>query len=89
MDTHICASIAAFFKDVFQESGKWSLSRFSSGLIVLATLAWITVLVIKTHVLPDLEGPAFFVGGGAAHYGIGKWFDKKNDPTNPSANGTS
>lgn len=74
--------------EMFTENdGKLSLSRVSSGSIVFATLGWVTYLVIKNAALPDLTGPAVLVGGGgAAHYGIGKWFGKKEDvPEIPGA----
>jgi hypothetical protein len=63
-----------------EDNGKLSLSRVTSGLVVLGPLVWVSFLVFKNHVLPDLEGPALFVTGGATHYGLGK-FLKKDPPT--------
>lgn len=70
-----------------EDNGKLSLSRVTSGLMVLSTIVWVTYLVFKTTTLPDLTGPAIFAGGGgAAHYGLAKWFGKKDgDPVIPGA----
>lgn len=69
-----------------EDDGKLSLSRVSSGAVVMAPIIWISFLVFKKHELPDLTGPAVFIGGGgAAHYGLGKWFAKKDDATIPGA----
>jgi len=72
------AKVKKFVTDLFCESdGKWSLSRFTSAAMVAATIVWVSAIVVKTHVLPDLTAPAIFAGGAATHYGIGKWFGKK------------
>ena len=71
-------------KDLFQDGGKWSLSRITSGITIVAVVAWVSFLVLKTHTLPDLDGPALFSGSGAAHYGLGKWFGKKADDPSPT-----
>lgn len=69
-----------------EDNGKLSLSRVTSGLMVLSTIVWVTYLVFKTTVLPELTGPAVFASGGAAHYGLAKWFGKKDgDPVIPGA----
>ncbi len=69
-----------------EDSGKLSLSRVTSGMMVLSTIVWVTYLVFKTTTLPDLTGPAIFASGGAAHYGLAKWFAKKDsDPVIPGA----
>ena len=61
-------------KDLFTEDGsKWSLTRLTSTVIVAFTLGWVTFVIRQSHTLPDLTGPTLFVGGGAAHLGIGKW----------------
>lgn len=62
----------AFLKSVFSEDGQGSYSRFASGAIVFSTLGWITYLVIKHGALPDLSGPALFIGAGSAVYGVNK-----------------
>lgn len=72
--------------EMFTENdGKLSLSRVLASIIVLAPIFWVSYLVIKTAVLPDLTGPAVFVGGGATQYGVGKWFAKKENGTIPGA----
>jgi hypothetical protein len=47
--------------------------------MVLAPIAWVTFVVIKTRVLPDLSGPALFATGGAVHGGVGKWSEIVRD----------
>ncbi len=74
--------IPKFLTDLFQENdGKWSLSRFTSASMVLSAIVWISYVIIKSspHVLPDMTGPSIWAGGGATHYGLGKWFGKKDD----------
>ena len=63
-----------FLKGVFSESdGTPSYGRLSSGAITLFTCAWVTHVVLKTHAIPDLGGPAMFVGvGSGAQYGVNK-----------------
>ncbi len=34
--------------------------------LTAAVIGWVTYLVIKTHVLPDLTGPAYLLGGSGA-----------------------
>ena len=59
----------AFLKSVFSEDGQGSYSRFVGGIIVVATVVWITFLVIKNKVMPDLTGPtAFLTIGSGSHY---------------------
>jgi len=63
----------SFLREVFSEDGQGSYSRSASGTIVLAVLAWVTYIVIKTHAIPDLTGPAWFlVTGTGIHYGTNK-----------------
>src|SRR6266403_2353025 len=70
-----------------EDDGKLSLSRVLTGLIVISTIVWVSYFVFWKGIFPDLTGPAVFVGGGgAAHYGLGKWFGKKEDvPEIPGA----
>ena len=63
-------SIFPPLKEVLSEDGVGSYSRYTGFLIVLATLAWITFLVVKNHAFPDMEGPTFFMAGGQAQYAI-------------------
>lgn len=70
-----------------EDNGKLSLSRVCTGSMVLSAIVWVSYVIAASHphALPDLTGPAVFTGGGAAHYGIGKWFAKKDDATIPGA----
>jgi hypothetical protein len=34
------------------------------GLLVLASISWVTFLVIKNHTMPELTGVATLLGGG-------------------------
>lgn len=62
-----------FLKSVFSEEGEGSYSRCASGALVLATIVWVSHVVLKTHALPDLTGPsAFIVTSVGTHYGINK-----------------
>lgn len=74
--------ITILITDLFQENGHWSLSKVTSGAITIACIVWVSYVVTKNRNLSsatvDLEGIAFLLGGGAAHYGIGKWLGKKN-----------
>lgn len=65
--------ILAFLKSVFSEpDGTGSASRVLSGVVIVATLGWITYLVLTTHILPDLSGASLFVGAGFSGYGVNK-----------------
>lgn len=41
-------------------------SHVIAGMLVLASIGWITFLVIKNHMLPDLSGVAYLLGGSGA-----------------------
>lgn len=56
-----------------EEDGTPSYSRTGSLLLLLGVLGWVTHIVLKTHVIPDLTGVSyFFVGGTTALYGVNK-----------------
>lgn len=60
-----------YIKRVFSDGGEPSFSRWSSGTIVLATIIWVSYLVFRKHELPDLTGPAIFIGSGTGSaYGL-------------------
>lgn len=67
-------SLFGFLRSVFSESdGTGSWSRCGSLMIVLATLGWITHVVWRTHVIPDLGGAtAFMTTGAGTLYGTNK-----------------
>jgi hypothetical protein len=73
-----------FLLSVFSEvDGSGSASRFLAGTTVLATLFWITYVVIRTHVIPDLTAPALFISSAFTGYAVNKTtgvFTKKPDP---------
>lgn len=59
----------SFLKTVLSEDGQGSYSRFAGFLIVVATLGWITYLIIMTKTMPDLTGPtAFITVSSGSHY---------------------
>jgi hypothetical protein len=66
---------AKFIRDLFTEPDgiKWSLSRVTSAAMVFAPIVWVTFVVFKTRIIPDLTSPALFATGGAVHGGLGKW----------------
>ena len=66
----------AFLKSVFSEDGQGSYSRIASAVITLTVLSWVTHVVWRTHVVPDLTGAlAFLTGGVGVHYGVNKFND--------------
>ncbi len=81
-----------FLRDVFSDHGTPSFARVAPGVIIAATLGWITYLVLKNNALPDLTGPTMFVGGsGLTHFLPGKvagMIDayKKNDAAGKTDN---
>jgi hypothetical protein len=42
-----------FFKGVFSDDGVPSFSRSGTALLVLAVVAWVTIIVWRTAMLPD------------------------------------
>ncbi len=65
--------ILGFLKSTFSESdGTGSASRVLAGSTILATLGWVTYLVLLNHALPDLGGAAMFVTAGGSLYGVNK-----------------
>lgn len=65
--------ILTFLKSTFSEAdGSGSSTRVLGGVVVFATLCWITYLVLKTGALPDLSGASLFVSSGFSGYGMNK-----------------
>jgi len=62
----------AWFREVFSEDGKGSYTHVASACVVIATIAWVTYAMIKSHgVIPDLIGPASFLTTGVGiHQGM-------------------
>lgn len=63
-------SILPPLKEVLSENGVGSYSRYTGFAIVMATIGWVSYLVIRTHALPDLSGPALFIASGQSSYGL-------------------
>lgn len=55
-------------REVLSENGTGSYSRVSGMLIVVATISWVTYLVIHNHAMPDMGGPTAFIAGGQTQY---------------------
>lgn len=52
-----------FISKLFKESdGTPSLSRVCTGVIVLASISWVSVIVRRTNAFPDFSGLSLFVG---------------------------
>lgn len=55
-------------REVLSENGIGSYSRYSGFLIIIATICWVSYLVIHNKAFPDMTGPTAFVAGGQAQY---------------------
>lgn len=62
----------AFLREALSEGGQGSCSRMTSLAMVLSAIIWVSYVVIRTHVIPDMGGPTMWASGGALHYGINK-----------------
>jgi len=58
-----------FLQQLFSESGEASFARLGAFIALAFACGWITYLVLRTHVLPSLEGLTLFIG---ALYGLSK-----------------
>jgi len=61
--------MAKFLQELFSESGQASFARLGAFIALTFACGWITYLVLRTHILPSLEGLTLFIG---ALYGLGK-----------------
>ena len=53
----------SFWRGVFSEQdGTPSFSRVATAFLVSGAIAWVTVIVARTHELPSLDGLALFMG---------------------------
>lgn len=75
-------------KEGFSEpNGSGSFGRLGAGAIVFSTLVWVTYVVLKTHVIPDLSGPSLFLSTGtSATYGANKLATALKDKNGPDSN---
>jgi hypothetical protein len=55
-------------KEVLSEDGIGSYSRYTGFIVVLATVGWVTFIVIHNHAFPDMAGPSSFMATGQAQY---------------------
>jgi hypothetical protein len=55
--------IKAFFDDRDQSINP---AHVVAAALVAASIGWVTYLVIKNHVMPDLSGIAYLLGGSGA-----------------------
>lgn len=79
-----------FLKSVFAESdGTGSWARVGSFIALLASLAWVSIVVHTSHAIPDLTGVCLFI---TSLYGVNKLHDglttvygpKTEDPKVPN-----
>lgn len=70
-----------FLRSAFSESdGTGSSSRLLSAIIIVASLSWITIVVVHTKALPDLASISVFVSSTVGVlYGINKISTKASD----------
>ncbi len=62
-----------FIQALFSDDSKPDIGAVCTMLTTLSVLLWVSHVVWHTHSIPDLTGPATFVGVGAAsHYGVNK-----------------
>ena len=62
-----------FIKEALSDDGKADVGKICSVLITISVLTWVFLFLLKHWALPDLTGPATFMGiGTASHYGINK-----------------
>src|SRR5690349_12338215 len=56
-----------YIKAIFDDREKSvNPSHIVAFMLVAAIIGWITFLVVKNHVLPDLSGVAYLLGGSGA-----------------------
>jgi hypothetical protein len=56
-----------FLKAIFDDRDKSvNASHCIAFLLTLSSVVWVSYLVLKTHVLPELSGVAYLLGGSGA-----------------------
>lgn len=50
-----------FIKSIFSDGGTGSWSRTASFLALVASIGWVTRIVLKTQAIPQLDGVTLFV----------------------------
>lgn len=51
-----------FLKQLFSDQPGVSFGRTGSFIALVASIYWVTVIVLRTSTLPDLSGLTFFIG---------------------------
>lgn len=82
--------MSLFSKAIDDRDESVNAAHLVAFALVAASIGWVTYLVIKNHVLPDLTGIAYLLGGSGAMNvcskaeGIISKFKKKSDVDLPS-----
>lgn len=80
----------AYLKTALSGSDEASWGRLGATSVLVMTYFWVTYLVIKNGVLPDMAGPSTFIASGVvACYGVNKVAEyakdkKEGDGDSPS-----
>jgi hypothetical protein len=64
--------VAFIRKALAEQDGTPSLSRVTAFFVTIATIAWVTYVVIHTGALPDLTSASLFIAGGHGGYAANK-----------------
>lgn len=51
-----------FLERVFSDNGEPSSTRVLTGMVVAASIGWVSAVVRYTHALPDFAGLSMFIG---------------------------
>lgn len=63
----------AFLKNALSEGEQASFGRLGAAFVLVNSTAWVWVLILKNHAIPDLSGvTTFAVGGVGTCFGITK-----------------
>lgn len=63
----------AFLKAAFSDNGTPSSSRIIAAISTLASVGWITYMLIHSHVLPDVATLGGLTAFGTAHYAVNRF----------------
>ena len=69
---------------LFSESGEVSFGRIGAFVALCASIVWVSHIVFKTHIIPDLAGISLFIGtlyGLSKGLGIFKGGNNANPPS--------
>lgn len=53
---------------ISEQDGTPSMSRYTAFLVTVATIGWVTFVVVHTGVLPDLTSASLFIAAGHGGY---------------------